>query len=228
MSAPRKTARGALRALWENVLELLYPTRCCFCHRFTGRGVPVCPDCRRKYPDVPPAMQEQRLRYLEGCLSPLWYAGDVRASLLRYKFGGLTGYAEVYGEYLSKCLDENAISCDSITWAPLSRRRLRQRGYDQALLLARELARRRGLPCERMLGKCRDTPAQSGLRGRAERKANAAGAYCALDPQNIKGKRLLLVDDIVTTGETLMECARVLRAAGAKSVTAVTVARRKN
>ena len=66
------------------------------------------------------------------------------------------------------------------------------------------------------------------MGGREARKANAAGAYSARDPERIRGKRILLVDDIVTTGETLMECARVLRAAGAKNVTAITVARRKD
>lgn len=216
-----------LRGLWRAALELAYPTRCCFCHHLTGRDVPVCPACAKKYPDVPLPLQEQRFRHLERCVSPLWYAGDVRLSILRYKFRGLTGYAEVYGEFLRKCLDENGISCDSITWVPLSRRRLRERGYDQARLLAEEIARGRGIPCERLLEKRRDTPAQSGLGGREERKANAAGAYRACDAEKLRDRRVLLVDDIVTTGETLSECARVLKEAGAAGVTAITVARKK-
>ena len=81
--------------------------------------------------------------------------------------------------------------------------------------------------CEVLLEKARDTKAQSTLRGREARRKNAAGAYRAVRPEAIRGKRILLVDDIVTTGETLMECARVLKAAGAKSVTAVTVARKR-
>ena len=129
---------------------------------------------------------------------------------------------------MRKCLDENRISCDSITWVPLSARRLRQRGYDQARLLAGEIAAEAGLPCEALLEKVRNTPAQSGMGGREARRKNAAGAYRVREDAVIKGKRVVLVDDIVTTGETLRECARMLKAAGAKSVTAVTAARTKD
>ncbi len=216
--------RGSFR---DAVLELLFPTRCCLCGRLTGKGVYVCKACREKYPDVPLQQQSQRLKGLENCVSPFWYGGDVRRALLRYKFEDRRGYAAPFGEFLAKCLDENGISCDSITWAPLSRRRLRSRGYDQARLLAEAVAGRRGIPCEQLLEKTRDTRAQSGLKGREARRKNASGVYRALDPAQVAGKRILLVDDIVTTGETLMECARVLNAAGAKSVTAVTVARKK-
>ena len=214
--------------LWEDVLELLYPTRCCFCHRLSGKGKPVCKRCREKYPDVPRGMQEQKLRDGLLCLSPLYYDGDVRRSLLRYKFENLPGYAEIYGEFLLKCLDENGISCDSITWVPLSRARLRKRGYDQARLLAEGIAKERGCRCEAYLKKIRNNPAQSSSGGYEARRANAAGVYRAVHEDAFRGKDLLLVDDIVTTGATLMECARMLRKAGAKSVTAVTVARRKD
>ena len=220
-----------MTTLWqdlrETLLELFFPTRCCFCRRLTGRGQPVCRACLAKYPDVPPASQRQTLRGLDDCVSPLWYEGAARDALLRYKFHGLNVYASPLANFMRKCLDENGISCDSITWAPLSSRRLRKRGYDQSRLLAEALAGLTGLPCEGLLEKMRHTRPQSGLRGREARRLNASGAYRAPDPASIAGKRILLVDDIVTTGETLMECARVLKAAGAKSVTAVTAARKR-
>ena len=214
-----------LRGILDAAGELFYPTRCCFCRRLTGRGIPVCKACREKLPDLPPAAQEQKLAGLKNCLAPLRYAGTVREALLRYKFEERAAYASAFGNFMIKCLDENRISCDSITWVPLSGRRLRQRGYDQARLLAEEIARARDLPCEALLEKMRDTPAQSGVGGREARRKNAAGAYRALDPERTAGRDVLLVDDIVTTGETLMECARVLKAAGAKSVTAIAAAR---
>ena len=213
--------------LRDAVLEFFFPTRCCLCRRLTGAGVLLCAACRTKYPDVPPQLQAQHLKGLEKCVSPLWYGGEVREALLRFKFGERQGYAQPFAEFLAKCLDENGISCDSITWAPLSSRRLRKRGYDQSRLLAEALAGLTGLPCEKLLEKTRHTRPQSGLRGREARRLNAAGAYRAPDPASIAGKHILLVDDIVTTGETLMECARVLKAAGAKSVTAVTAARKR-
>ena len=217
----------SLQSLGGELLELLYPTRCCFCRRLTGKGRPVFRACLAKYPDVPASSQCQTLKGLRGCVSPLWYAGAVREALLRFKFGERQGYAQPFAEFLAKCLDENGISCDSITWAPLSSRRLRKRGYDQSRLLAEALAGLTGLPCEKLLEKTRHTRPQSGLRGREARRLNASGAYRAPDPASIAGKRILLVDDIVTTGETLMECARVLKAAGAKSVSAVTAARKR-
>ena len=218
---------GGWGAFRDTVLELFFPTRCVFCRRLSGKGVPVCRACREKYPDVPAANQIRHLSGLD-CVSPLWYEGRTRDALLRYKFRDRSGYASVFGNFMRKCLDENRISCDSITWVPLSARRLRSRGYDQARLLAEEIAAAEGLPCEPLLEKRRDTPAQSGMGGREARRKNAAGAWCAPDPARVAGRRVLLVDDIVTTGETLRECARVLKAAGAESVTAVTAARTKD
>lgn len=214
--------------LRDTLLELFFPTRCVFCRRLSGKGVPVCRACREKYPDVPGPAQSRKLPGLDACLSPLWYTGQTRAALLRYKFRDCSGYAPVFGKFMRKCLDENRISCDSITWVPLSARRLRQRGYDQAQLLAGEIAAEAGLPCEALLEKLRDTPAQSGMGGREARRRNAAGAYRVREGAAIAGKRIVLVDDIVTTGETLRECARMLKAAGAKSVIAVTAARTKD
>lgn len=214
---------GKLR---EALLEFFFPSRCCFCRRLTRNGTAVCRECGKRYPDRPRGQCERLLDRSLRCLSPLRYDGDVRRALLRYKFGGATSCAPVLACYMQKCLDESGISCDSITWVPLSAKRLRSRGYDQARLLAEALAKAEGLPCPPLLKKQRHTVAQSGLRTREQRQRNAEGAYCALDPAGIKGRRILLVDDIVTSGATLRECARMLRRAGAASVTAITAASR--
>ena len=216
---------ASLREGVGSLLELLYPTRCCFCRRLTGKGQPVCRACLARYPDLPSGSRRQSLQGLE-CFSPLRYAGAARDALLRYKFRALVAYAPVFADFMRKCLDENGISCDSITWVPLSRRRLRQRGFDQARLLAEEIAAAEGWACEALLEKIRDTRPQSGMAGRDARRRNAAGAYRVIDPARVAGRHILLTDDIATTGETLMECARVLRAAGAASVCAVTAARK--
>ena len=216
----------AAMSIGEKVLDLLFPKRCIFCRRLTQAGAWVCPRCRDTVPLTGSAATQQ-FPQLDSCLSPLYYEEPVRGSLLRYKFGGRSAYAEVYGEFLAKCIDENGISCDSITWAPLSRRRLRQRGYDQARLLAEELARRTGLPCEPMLKKTRNNRAQSTMGDARKRRSNVRGVYAVLPGAEIRGKRVLLVDDIVTTGATLSACAGELKRAGAAKVYAVTVARRK-
>ncbi len=208
------------------LLDLLYPPRCAFCRRLlTGQERGVCRFCRPKLPYVPADGQVQHFRNVDQCLSPLYYHGSVKDSLHRYKFDGLSAYADIYSEFIVKCIDENQISCDSITWVPLSRRRLRKRGYDQAELLAKGIGKRLGLPPVRLLKKRRDTPPQSKTGSAEKRRANIAGAYTCLRPEQVAGKRVLLVDDIVTTGATLSEAAGMLKKAGAVEVLAATVAR---
>ena len=208
------------------LLNLIYPPRCAFCRRLLDRQEKgVCRFCRPKLPYVPADGQVQHFRNVDKCLSPLYYHGSVKDSLHRYKFGGATAYADIYSEFIVKCIDENQISCDSITWVPLSRRRLRKRGYDQAELLAKLIAKHLGQRPVRLLKKLRDTPPQSQTGSAEKRRANIAGAYACLRPALVQGKRILLVDDIVTTGATLSEAAKVLKKAGAKEVICATLAR---
>ena len=208
------------------LLDLIYPPRCAFCRRLLDRQEKgVCRFCRPKLPYVPADGQVQHFRNVDKCLSPLYYHGSVKDSLHRYKFGGATAYADIYSEFIVKCIDENQISCDSITWVPLSRRRLRKRGYDQAELLAKLIAKHLGQRPVRLLKKLRDTPPQSRTGSAEKRRANIAGAYACLRPALVQGKRILLVDDIVTTGATLSEAAKVLKKAGAKEVICATLAR---
>ena len=214
--------------IWKLVLDLLYPKRCVLCHKLIETDDPLCRDCRRKYGMMAGEHRSRKLPGTEGCYAPLWYKGDVRASLLRYKFQGQSGYAKVYGEFLAKCIDENAISCDIITWVPLSTRRLRSRGYDQARLLAEEIAEHCERPCVPLLKKLRNNPAQSRTGDAVRRKENVAGIYSALNEEQMRGKRVLLVDDIVTTGATLTEAARILKAAGAGKIVCIALATKRD
>ena len=213
--------------LLDAVLDLLFPRRCVFCRRLTRNGDTTCPRCRGKLPYTHSASR-QRFPHIPICCSPLFYENEVRDSLLRYKFGGCSMYAAAYGEYLARCIDENGISCDSITWVPLSRRRLRRRGYDQARLLAEELSRHTGFPCMPMLRKVRNNRPQSLTGDAKKRQLNVKGVYELIPGTEIRGKRILLVDDIVTTGATLSACAAVLKHSGAGEINAVTVARRRD
>ena len=107
---------------------------------------------------------------------------------------------------------------------PLHERRRRERGFNQAEAVAREIAGRAGLPLDRrVLRKTRNAPPQTSLE-RADRAANVRGAYAVARGEAIAGKIILLVDDVFTTGATLGACARVLRAAGAAEVRAITIA----
>ena len=215
--------RGA-GGILDGLLELLFPTRCVFCRRLSGKGDPVCAACREKYPDVPKTGQIRHLPGLD-CVSPLWYAGRARDALLRYKFRDCSGYASVFGKFMRKCLDENRISCDSITWVPLSARRLRRRGYDQAQRLAEAVGAELGMRPRRILKKLRNNPAQSGISAPEQRRANVLGVYAVRDREAVRGQRILLIDDVTTTGATLSECCRTLLDAGAAQVYCAVLAR---
>lgn len=211
--------------LLDYVLDLLFPPRCPFCRKLLRDWESsVCRSCEKTLPYVPETVSCRQFKGIAKCVSPLYYEGTVRDSLLRYKFSGATAYRRVYAELISKCIDENAISCDIITWVPLSRSRLRKRGYDQARLIAEKVAEERSLPCESLLKKVKNNPPQSKTGSAGRRAENAAGVYRCPEPERVLGKSVLIIDDIVTTGATLSECAHMLRAAGAAAISAATVA----
>lgn len=215
-----------VKELCEKLLDLLYPPRCPFCRGILkDRETLLCKACGEKLPWTGDASREQSFRHVEVCISPLYYEGDVRRSLLRYKFGGLSVYAPKYAGLMLPGIERSEKPFDAVTWVPLGRKRLRKRGYDQAQLLAEALAERLEKPCERLLDKCADNPPQSGTGSPEKRRKNVAGVYRVCDPSAVKGRRILLVDDIVTTGATISEAARVLKAAGAQRILAATVAR---
>ena len=212
------------------LLDLLFPPRCVFCRRLLHRGEEgICPRCQQELPWALGAEAEQTGEFFSLCASPLWYQDQVRASFHRYKFKGVRGYSRTYGRLVAQCVQDHlAGRYDLITWVPLSRARLRQRGYDQAMLLASAAALALDDVAAETLCKVRDTEAQSGLgKNDASRRANVLSAYQVTDPALVEGRRVLLIDDIVTTGSTLTECVRVLRAAGAADVVCLTLARTK-
>ena len=209
----------------KRLLDLLYPPRCAFCRRLLNeREQGVCRFCRRRYENTG---FRRELKNGLLCIAPFRYEGAVRDSLLRYKFHGAAAYGAAYAEFLAKCIDESEISCDIITWVPLSRRRLRTRGYDQARILAEETGKRLGIPCERLLNKKIDTRPQSGIHDAAQRQKNAEGVYECCAPEKVRGKRVLVIDDIVTTGATLSACASQLQKAGSGAVYAAAAASRQ-
>lgn len=148
-----------------------------------------------------------------------YYKDDVRKSIHRFKFGNARSYADVYARLLALRLQGKfPAEFDILTWVPVSRLRRLKRGYDQAELLATALAKELDMPATAVLKKIRHTPPQSGLRNAAQRRANVLGAYAVHTRQSLAGKRILLLDDVLTTGATASECARVLITAGAKEV----------
>ena len=113
---------------------------------------------------------------------------------------------------------------DVITWVPISIPRRIKRGYDQSRLLAIALAKELDAPCQRLLHRFRHSPPQSRLGSAAMRRANVLGAYRVVKKEQVAGKRILLLDDVITTGATASECAKTLLFSGAKEVRFAAVA----
>ena len=208
------------------ILDLLFPPKCVFCSRVLNKSDEGwCDKCTESLPFAD-NFGRQDGEVFDFCVSPLYYTGVVRRSILRYKFRGASQYADVYGKLLADCIRESpGMEYDIISWVPLSDKRERSRGYDQAMLLALATALELDDVAVETLKKPHDVKAQSELGDKEERSANISGAYIVPDPEIITDKRVLLVDDVVTTCSTLDECARVLLSAGASGVLCAALAR---
>lgn len=210
-------------SLPQHLLELLFPPKCVLCRRVLRREqTDLCPQCRADTPEA--NCRSRRIPHLAK-LSALWYyEGSVRNSILHFKFRGKRNYGQVYGRLLAMHLLQQEADFQLITWVPISRRRKWLRGYDQVELIAQSLSRELGIPALPLLQKTRHNRAQSSLTGADARRANVLGVYRVLQPSAAEGKTILLVDDIVTTGATISECARTLLSAGAGRIWGAAVA----
>jgi ComF family protein len=210
--------------LIHHITQLLYPPKCVLCRRLLEKNeLDLCSDCRINAPECP--VKRTKLPFIESWLALWHYEGDVRSSLLRYKFYHRRHYAASYGRLLAmRIAREREDTFDLITWVPISRIRRLRRGYDQVELLAYAVCAELGVEPVSTLRKIRHNRAQSGIVGQAHRRANVLGVYTAVEPEKFIDKRILLLDDIITTGATVSECARVLLTAGAKEVHCAAVA----
>ena len=208
----------------EQILRLLFPPKCVLCKKvLTEEETDLCKDCRLSQPEFPGG--KIKLSFLAHWTGLWYYKENVRLSILRYKFYGRRSYAQSYGRLLAMKLQRDGWDdTDVLTWIPISARRKRTRGFDQVQVLGTVVARELGIPLVPTLRKIRHTKPQSTMGSAAHRRANILGAYEVIDPELVRGKRILLLDDIVTTGTTASESARMLLTAGAKEVNLATLA----
>jgi len=211
----------------RGIFSLIFPQKCAFCGKLTAAGENgCCRACRRTLPYTDGILHLTHSAALSRCASPLYYTGPVRSAILRFKFGGRPELASAFSIFVADEAERAfGPEFDLVTYVPVSSARLRERGFDQAERLAKHTARRLGLKNVPLLKKTLNTPAQSTLRRYPERRANIRGAYEIPRPELAHGMRILLIDDVCTTGATLDECARALKKAGAASVEAAVLAR---
>ncbi len=238
-----------MRHLWEVLLNLLYPPACSACGRRTERPE-FCRQCRLRIatPSSPLCLtcglpfltrgdadhacarcleHPPRFGRARACTIYDAAAGDqpLNSVLQKYKYSRDVWLARPLGALLVERSPFAVDTYDVMMPVPLHVQRLRWRGFNQAQLLARPLARAAGVPLDaRALQRVRPTRPQVEL-GEKERRQNVAGAFRVARPHQVDGRRILLVDDVYTTGATVDECSRVLRHAGAVSVDVLVLAR---
>jgi ComF family protein len=234
-------ALNLLRLAGRSFLDLLYPPRCVGCGSHESwfcatclasvelLRSPVCAKCGR--PDsregLCPSCSKEPLQ-IDAIRSVAYFAGPLREAIHHFKYRNLRALAYPLGELLVDYWRNSPLPADSLLAVPLHSRRERERGYNQAHLLAEVLGRSVGLPvfasgASGVLRRRRETWPQVELNG-AERKANVAGAFHC-ESEQVAGRRIVLVDDVCTTGATLEACSAALQQAGAVAVWGLTLAR---
>lgn len=211
------------------LVRLLYPDRCTFCGKVIRPYGEVCTECSGNLPKITGEIclncgREKRFcncyqRRFEfsGCIAPFYYEGLAKKGILRIKFGRRLSGTVTFARYAADCVRKHYAdkAFDLVTNVPLTRGELRRRGFNQSALFAKALAEQLKLPYAETLEKPCETKPQRNC-SKSERWGNVFGAFRAT-PQ-ARGKILLLADDIMTTGATLNECAKMLRLAGAREV----------
>jgi ComF family protein len=221
----------------EAFLDLLFPPRCIGCGM---EGDFLCGSCCDLLPALEPPLCEccgvplASGRFCQNCIdsnldvdgirSPFLHQGLAREAVHYLKYRNMKVLARPMAGLMAEYLKSNSLPVDIITAVPIHSRRMRQRGYNQSDLLAEELSRSIKLPTSRgTLTRLRNTPSQVSL-GASERRSNVEGAFqCKY--QIFQNRRVLLIDDVCTTGATLNACAVALKEAGALSVWGLTLSR---
>ena len=233
--------------LLEAAVSLLYPPVCTLCGGKTRAGEYLCERCEAKAtPIVAPFCQQcsepfegaiataftcancaHRTIYFDAAVAAYRGRGIVRQIIHDFKYGRQIHLRHLVARWLYAALDDERLrgrEFDMIVTVPLHPARQRERGFNQANLLAELLTAQISIPSKPVLKRVRYTTTQTAL-DRAERMENLHNAFRLRRNANVRGLRVLLIDDVLTTGSTLSECARILKRSGAISVHAATAAR---
>lgn len=202
---------------------MLFPPKCMFCRKIIDKGN-TCNECAKTL--LHENINIKPPQFIDKVYAPFYYKGSVRQAIIRYKFSRTTAYAEPFAKFMAQVMKDK-VNADFITWVPISRRRLRTRGFDQSRLVAEYLSKELNLPLIETLKKVRHNKRQSMMKNSAARRANVVGAYEIIDAGRIFLRKVLLVDDILTTGATLSEAARMLKTAGVLDINVAVIAKTK-
>jgi ComF family protein len=229
------------------IASLFYPPACTICSENVAAGKYLCQECETKIVRIVPpfcakcsepfsgaitsafdcANCAHRALHFDAAVARFRSRGIARRVILDFKYGRQFHLRHLVGEWLFAALDDDRLrgrQFDAIIPVPLHPARERQRGFNQAALLAELVSARMSIRARAVLERVRYTTTQTAF-DRAERMENLRGAFRLRRNTDVRGLRVLLIDDVLTTGATLSECARVLKKAGATCVHAATAAR---
>ena len=210
----------------DKILEIIFPNVCGMCGRINKNN--LCPECKIKLKEITKAniikVKNKNFTYLAYLFK---YDGIIREKILKYKFKDSAYLYKTFSEIIIK----NKKMCgfikkyDIIIPVPIHKKRYKERGYNQSELLAKEIAKILEIPMEKhvLIKELNNTP-QSKL-SKQERKNNAIGVYKTINNQKIINKKVILIDDIYTTGSTANECSKMLKQAGASEIAVLTIAK---
>ncbi|MCF8130022.1 MAG: ComF family protein [Deltaproteobacteria bacterium] len=239
----------------KQLAQIIYPPRCVICGDFLWRAPldagespnPICRNCSSDFSpieaplcticgkpfgsnDIENHPCEDCLRkkpFFEGAYAPFIYDGSILEAVLRFKYGQKTFMADALGPLLTEFVKARFTLREPflIMPVPLHPKRLRERGFNQSLLLAKQIALGLGGKVDFLsLVRTKHTIPQTTL-SKKERRKNVQNAFLLKNPESVRERNILLVDDVTTTGNTLNECAKVLTQAGAQPVFCVTLAK---
>jgi ComF family protein len=233
--------------LFQAAVSLLYPATCTICRKQVRAGEYLCDACETKAVRIVPPFCDTCSEPFEGSINTAFTCancahrtvyfdtavaayrgrGIVRDVIHEFKYNRQIHLRHLVARWLSAALDDERLrdrQFDMIVPVPLHPARQRERGFNQANLLAQFLTVQTSIPCRLLLQRVRYTTTQTAL-DRSERMENLHNAFRLRKNADVRGLRVLLIDDVLTTGSTLSECARILKRAGAISVCAATAAR---
>ncbi len=220
----------------EYIIELIYPESCIFCREPVERNSPERYICRNCLDDLPELPFDERLkeRYDEpdGCYEipglSIYEYRSIRDTIFRFKYDGFKRYGRILGEIMADYVLENdlkmILEADMVVPVPLWKGKEKTRGFNQAALMAERFSEITGIPyADDIIIRVRDTVPQSSLR-RHQRNANISSAFRVIDEDRVRDKKILLLDDIYTTGSTIKECAKNFYVLGAERVMYIALA----
>ena len=215
-----------LHEKYRFILNFIYPNICPCCETIIEYNDDFCDKCRGK---LIMFHENFHIEYVDKFVAYCYYEGNIRHAIRKFKITakGNSYYAFAFGIVQALRREQLTKNIDCVVYIPMRKNAQKERGYNQVELIAKEIHHLLNIPVCNALLKSRPTKSQKSLKA-AERAINVKGAFSVIDVSDVKGKCILLIDDLCTTGNTLSEAARVLKEAGASEIIAASFAKTRD